>query len=403
MLSARILLYPLPRLHVLVSRLRSTKRSPGFGRGVIMHVCLVSSGIFRWGKIGGIGRATRMIGRELVRQGVRVSAMVPLRAGTRRIVHESLDGIMVYGYPPAKLRLAQGLCREIDADLYHSQQPYIGTYLAQRAQPQKTHVVTFRFPTLLNDLLDAFRYTQNSVPRLARFLLYSNNPLTGIAVRRADGWGIAGEFLREPLRRKYGSKVAPVFLPTPVDIPLDREKAPSPTVCFVGRFDRIKRPDRFFNLASLHPEISFIAVGRANNQTYWNSVEFSEPWPSNLELEGFIDQFESERLNEILGRSWVLVNTSEKEGLPNAFLEAAAHGCAILSPHDPDGFASRFGYHVQNGDFSAGLRWLLRDDRWRERGEAGRAHVRERFATDIAIDRHLAFYEEALARAGNPW
>jgi len=368
-----------------------------------MHICLLSMQIFRWCNFGGFGRATRMIGRELARRGHKVSAVVPLRAGAKRLKRESIDGVMVYGYPPSQLCLGQGLCREIDADIYHSQQPFIGTYLAQSAQPQKAHVVTFRVANLFRDWIAAFQHAQASAPRVARILLYSNNPLTSWAVRRADGWGVAGEFLREPLRRKYGSKVAPVFLPTPVDIPIDREKAPSPTVCFVGRFDRIKRPDRFFNLASLHPEISFIAVGRANNQTYWNSIEFSEPWPSNLELEGFIDQFESERLSEILGRSWVLVNTSEKEGLPNAFLEAAAHGCAILSPHDPDGFASRFGYHVQNGDFSAGLRWLLRDDRWRERGEAGRAHVRERFATDIAIDRHLAFYEEALARAGNPW
>lgn len=363
-----------------------------------MHICLLSTQIFRWGNYGGFGRATRMIGRAHARRGVQVSAIVPLRAGAREPVRETFDGITVYGYPPGRLRTAERLCREVDADLYHTQQPFIGSWLAQRARPCKAHVVTFRVPSLPDDWMVAFRHAQSSPLRVTRSLLYNDNPLTGLAVRRADGWGIAGEFLREAVRRKYGPGVAPVFLPTPVDIPARVEKSRVPTVCFVGRFDRIKRPDRFFRLAARHPEIKFIAVGKASCEPYWESIRPAGAWPDNLRLEGFVDQFESTRLSEILARSWVLVNTSEKEGLANVFLEAAAHGCAVLSPNDTDGFASRFGYHVTDGDYSAGLEWLLEEDRWRERGEAGRAHVRQHFATDVAIDRHLSFYDEVLAR-----
>ena len=70
-----------------------------------------------------------------------------------------------------------------------------------------------------------------------------------------------------------------------------------------------------------------------------------------------------------------MVNTATREAMPNAFLEAAAHGCAILSAVDPDGFASRFGWHVVRDDFAAGLAALLAHGTWRERGQAARRHV----------------------------
>jgi hypothetical protein len=70
-----------------------------------------------------------------------------------------------------------------------------------------------------------------------------------------------------------------------------------------------------------------------------------------------------------LGKSWILVNTAAREGLPNAFIEAAAHQCAILSAVDPDGFSSQFGHLVLNDDFAAGLRALLQDDLWKKRAD----------------------------------
>ena len=56
----------------------------------------------------------------------------------------------------------------------------------------------------------------------------------------------------------------------------------------------------------------------------------------NLEMPGFVDQFAGTGLSDLLGESWILVNTAEREGLPTSFLEAFAHGCAILSRVNPD-------------------------------------------------------------------
>jgi hypothetical protein len=87
--------------------------------------------------------------------------------------------------------------------------------------------------------------------------------------------------------------------------------------------------------------------------------------------------------------------------LPNAFLEAAAHGCALLSLTDPDGFTSRFGAVAREETLEDELRGLLENDRWRARGAAAREFVAEAFATPIAVREHIEAYERLLAARAN--
>jgi 5-deoxy-D-glucuronate isomerase len=88
-----------------------------------------------------------------------------------------------------------------------------------------------------------------------------------------------------------------------------------------------------------------------------------------------------------------LANTSPKEGLPNVFIEAAAHRCAILSSVDPDGFTTNYGVHVHDDDFSAGLRKLLENDFWREQAAKGFDYVSSTFSADKSIDQHVRIYQ----------
>ena len=199
--------------------------------------------------------------------------------------------------------------------------------------------------------------------------------------------------------RKYGLQRPPEFLPTPVAIPDEVSKAECPTVCFVSRWDGRKRPELFFELARAFPHVNFIAVGGAQDQERDSRLRAVAAGIPNLRLTGIIDQFRSGELHEVLSRSWVLVNTSPREGLPNAFLEAAAHRCAILSFADPDRFASRFGCHASEGALGAGLEFLLSDHRWKALGQAGYGHVKRVFAVESAVDAHLAIYEGLLRPA----
>jgi glycosyltransferase involved in cell wall biosynthesis len=356
-----------------------------------VQVCLVSVEIFEWGKYGGFGRATRVIGRELARCGVKVTAIVPRRRGQKPV--EDLDGIRVLSFRYHELMSAMELCRQADADVYHSQEPSLSTYLALRAMPDRKHVVTFRDPRVMQDWLIEFRFPSLNPGQVVANWLYEDNWLVRKAVRRADGLFVTAKMLIPKAKAKYGLSSDPEFLPTPVAVPTDIQKASEPTVCFVSRWDRRKRPEIFFHLAQSFPNVRFLAAGQSRDPEWDHYLRTMYGNLPNVEMRGFIDQFRTDELSQILGQSWILVNTAAREGLPNVFIEAAAHHCAILSAVDPDGFASRFGYHVSDDDFVDGLNILLQGDLWRERSASGYEYVSEVFEIDKAIDRHLAVYE----------
>lgn len=359
-----------------------------------MHICFVATEIFAWGKYGGFGRATRKIARLLSKRGLKVSAIVPRRDGQPR--ETLLDGIRVLGFDRQDLFSLRSIYAEVEADLYHSQEPSFGTYLAQKVHPQKVHVVTFRDTRTLSDWLIELRYPSQNAAQVIMNKLYEDNFLVRRAVRNAQARFGASHYVSQKAKNKYRLHTRPDLLPTPVKIPHQIEKAPEPTVCFLSRWDRRKRPEMFFELASSFPDVNFIALGKSRDQRrneMLHAVYGNQP---NLKLEGFINQFESEKFASILQKSWILVNTSIREGLPNAFVEAAASGCAILSAVNPDNFASQFGVHVRDENFAVGLRKLLQDGLWKTRGQLGRQHVREVFAEERAIDQHLEVYERLI-------
>lgn len=359
-----------------------------------MRICLISTEIFAWGKYGGFGRAARTIGRELVRRGHEVSAVVPRRPGQAAV--EELDGITVFGVPPRGVFCATDVYRRTGAEVFHSCEVSYGTVLAQRADPRARHVITFRDPRDRHDWLLEFARPSASRAQVAANWLYEGSPLMRGAVRRADARFVAAPMLAAKVRRMYRLGVEPAFLPTPIPIPAEVRKAPTPTVCFVGRFDRRKRPELFLELARRFPQVHFVAAGASRDAAWDRHLRDTYGGLANLELPGVVDQFASDGLSRLLGRSWILVNTASREGLPNSFLEAAAHGCAILSHVNPDGFASDFGYHAAADDFAEGLARLLEGDAWRERGERGRRYVAEHFALERAMDRHEVMYREVV-------
>jgi glycosyltransferase involved in cell wall biosynthesis len=359
-----------------------------------MHVCLISVEIFAWGKYGGFGRDTRIIGRELVKRGLQVSVVVPRRAEQRPI--EELDGMRILSFPPGSPFSASDLFRQSNADIYHSFEPSLNTYLAMRAMPDRRHIITFLDPRIPTDWLTELRLPSVNHMQVLSNWLYEDNWLVHRAAHRADGWFTPAYFIVPKIRDKYRLPEDPRFLPTPVALPEQVQKSPDPTVCYIGRWDRRKRPELFFELVKSFPQVRFLAAGQSRDAEWENDLREKYGDLPNLELLGFIDQFNGDKLWRVFNQSWILVNTAAREGLPNALKEAAAHGCAILSSVDPDGFASRFGYHAQQDDFVAGLNELLHDNTWQERGMQGREYVRQVFEIKNAIDQHIRVYQRLL-------
>ena len=359
-----------------------------------MKICLISVEIFAWGKYGGFGRATRTIGRELVKRGHEVYAVVPRRPGQKSL--EYLDGIRVLGFSPWSPWASSRLFRDCDADIYHSCEPSFGTYFAMKARSKKKHVVTFRDPRDFQDWKMEY-----ALPSLNRFqvvhnYLYENNVLVRNCIKEMNAVFTIGKYLVPKVKSMYHLEIDPVFLPTPVHVPEMTSKSDTPTVCYVARLDRRKRPKLFLDLAKKFPDVHFIAMGKSRDKKWEADLRTEYSSLPNLEMTGFVDQFSSDLHSKILEKSWIMVNTATREALPNSFLEAAAHQCAILSSVDPDGFASLFGYHAENDDFSRGLETLLEYDLWKERGKRGYEYVKETFELHRAIDQHVAFYERVL-------
>lgn len=359
-----------------------------------MKICLISTEIFAWGKYGGFGRSTRMLGRELVNRGFDVTAIIPLRAGQKAV--EVLDGIRVLGFDSRIPFSAFELFRLADADIYHSQEPSFSTYLAQRAMPHRKHIVTFRDTRNIHDWWIEFLNPSLNYPQVVFNFLYEDNILVHRAVRKADRCFAAAKMMIPKAREKYKLSRDPEFLPSPVPFSEKVNKSETPLVCFVGRLDRRKRPEVFFKLAEQFPEVRFEAVGAGRNSKWEQKLISRYDKVSNLNIRGFMDQFSGNELADLLGRSWILVNTSARESLPTTFIEAAAHGCAILGGIDPDGFSSRFGYHVIDDDYVKGLQSLLTGDNWLEKGKDAMQHARQSFSINISIEKHIKAYEEVL-------
>lgn len=368
-------------------------------KGIDMHVCLISNQIAAWGKIGGFGTATRALGAGLVRRGWTVSAVVPRRVSHGQAAVEELDGITVYGTHPSTTLTSGKIFERIRADIYHSQEPTIASWFAQRTCPRAHHVITCRDPRGVKDHWVELKHT-NYKRRMIfpATWWYEASPPVHRAVRRAHAIFCPAEVIIPRARELYGEDLHIEFVPSPVNVPnRPLTKARQPTVLFVGRWDHRKRIERFFDLAKRHPDVHFIGVGRAHDASYDRRLRRMYSDLPNLELPGFLQRFGKGNLFDYYERAWILVNTSAREGLPYSFIEAAAWQCAILSCLNPQQFASRFGRHVTDDDFDTGLQWLLEDNRWRSLGEQAAHHVADIWSEEASIQQHVERYERLLA------
>jgi glycosyltransferase involved in cell wall biosynthesis len=354
-----------------------------------LSVCLVATELFEWGRYGGFGRCTRTIGASLAKRGARVSVVVPMGRGQKPV--EELEGMAVHSFPLRRYPFTGSLYGRCGADVFHSEGLSWGSKIAMEAVPGSRHMVTFQNPRTK----DEWGLVNRFYPwRRRAFNALFWDALTE-TTRRMDAVYCQARYTIPKVKALYGLEETPGFLPNPVEAPRKiPEKADEPTVCFLGRFDGEKRPEMFFELARRFPDVRFVALGRAHDEARDRRLRHLYGNIQNLELPGFVTGPDKDKF---LGSSWILANTSVSECLPVSFLEAAAHGCAILSFHDPDGFASNFGYHVVDGDLDEGLRCLLEDDAWRERGGRGFAYVTDVHELNRVIDLHLDAYEAFLS------
>jgi len=168
-----------------------------------LKVCFVVSQLFAWGKYGGFGSLTRTLGSELIKRGIEVCAVVPRRKGQRPV--EELDGITVLSFPPGSILSSQKLYKSCDADIFHSEEPSIGTYIAMKAMPGRKHIVTSQDPRDNNDWkVEYSYYPPHKKILFPVYYLYEANCFVNISIKKADAVFCQAKYIIPKVRSMYG-------------------------------------------------------------------------------------------------------------------------------------------------------------------------------------------------------
>jgi len=255
----------------------------------------------------------------------------------------------------------------------------------------KPHNYKFKNSFLIN-----MAHRRDYVKPMRNFLMNNNNNVKIYAEAKFISEKVSGlfslyekpEILLNPVRVYYGA----------------RKRFDDPTLCWVARWDPQKRPDMVLLIAKKMPDITFIMIGTAtrNSKAYQrieNYLKRKAASLKNVKILGFIGE---EEKREIIGRSWGLLNTSIREGLPITFLEAMAEGTPIVSYVDPDGYTSTFGVRVDyNVDsFLSGVRKVVDMELYSEIGTRARDFTLKNHEISLVMARHEEIYRKMINSTG---
>ncbi|MDX9752487.1 MAG: glycosyltransferase family 4 protein [bacterium] len=206
--------------------------------------------------------------------------------------------------------------------------------------------------------------------------------LAGLAYRLGLHWalGVVTQSNEQQawLLRLYGksSTVVRSAHPIPVDIPAAKHG-----ILWISRCEPCKRPALFLDLAAAFPEHPFTMVcPLANDPALFESIQARAQTLPNLTFAARVPFEETERL---FATHRLFVNTSDMEGFPNTFVQAAKWGTPILTLEvNPDHIITteQIGY-CAGGDFSqmkTSLRTLLdTPSAWQTSSQNGRRYARQ--------------------------
>lgn len=199
---------------------------------------------------------------------------------------------------------------------------------------------------------------------------------------------------------RSASAVIPNFHPAPAHAPLKDER---PLVVWVANIKPKKRPEAFIQLANRlagKSDARFVMIGRPAGGRYQQAINRLLTASAHVE---FLGECGIERVNEILERAWVFVNTSMVEGFPNTFIQAWLRNVAVVSlDFDPDGLLRELGLGRKSGDLDRlceDVQELIENPIAREKlTRAALEHAHRHHSVDGSVDRIAALIESACIR-----
>jgi glycosyltransferase involved in cell wall biosynthesis len=164
-------------------------------------------------------------------------------------------------------------------------------------------------------------------------------------------------------------------------------------VVWLGRFTKVKRPDRVVDVARALPEVVFVMAG--GGELF---EEIRRSAPKNLLLVGFQDK------NEMWSIADIGLCTSDSEGMPLSLIEAQMAGVPVVSTDV--GSVSEIveagvtGYLAPRDSQALvdGVKQLLSGNSLNTMGNAARARARSLFSAEVMVAVHIDLYKKVLGK-----
>ena len=223
-------------------------------------------------------------------------------------------------------------------------------------------------------------------------LLYGRTPFLTISE------AVAGDLVREGIPRE---NITVEYLGVEPEGFEPIERAPDPTLIFVGRLKAYKRVELLLDVLEAVPGATLDVVGEGDHQPDIEAEIARRGLGDRVRMHGYVD---GARKAELYGRAWVNVTASASEGWSLTVMEAAL--CATPSASLAVGGLTESIVDGETGflardvpELSARVRQLLEDAELRRRlGEGA-----EKRARSFTWDRSAAAFLEVLRRtAGTP-
>lgn len=169
-------------------------------------------------------------------------------------------------------------------------------------------------------------------------------------------------------------------------------------VLWVNNIRSLKRPDRVLELAAQLPESGIHMVGGSlpGEEELYENIRSNATVLPNLTFHGRLSYWDT---NAIYGRARLLINTSELEGFPNAYLQAWIRGVPVITYIDPDGVIVENGLGIvvkSASEMHDAVRWLLSNPAALAAASARcHAYMAREFAEEKILAPYLAAFEHA--------
>ncbi len=228
---------------------------------------------------------------------------------------------------------------------------------------------------------------------------------------------IAGQLFNRALRkatcvfvqnRDDGNELLKTAGVTSIFIPNGHRIEPAPdtqrdNILWVGRSAAFKQPRRFLELASRFPNEKFVMICRpATGDTEYPKLQKQAAEIPNLT---FYTEVNFTEMDRFFATAKIFINTSDAEGFPNTFIQAARTATPILTWQiNPDQFLTRHQCGLACGGsmekLSQGLTFLLENQRYIELGQNGLNYVRQHHDIATIANRYKEILRQ-IVKAGS--